>query len=358
VTAFFQMVLANLKMTARNRVALFWNLAFPLIFILLFGFLFAGDDLSISVGVAGADQSSLATSVVDAMRATDGFEVHTGAEQAELEKLRDGDRSVVVVFGAPNGAQQVPADIYWDSSNPQTGQVALSAVQSFLAQAGAAPGSERPIAVSVHSVDASGLKYIDFLVPGILAMTIMNSGMLGLASAFVSYRERGILRRIKATPFPLSSFIAARIVSQLLIAVVQAVILVSVGIVAVGLNINGNLIYALVIVIIGSLAFLSLGFVVASFARNQEAADSLANAVTFPMLFLGGVFFPTDAAPGVLQPIIRLLPLRYLADALRNVMVENAGLGAQWLNIGVLTLTAAVGFVLTVKLFRWESNAV
>lgn len=358
MTAFLHMVVANLKMTARNRVALFWNLAFPLIFILLFGFLFSGDDVTINVGVARADQSPIATSVVDAMKATDGFEVHVGDEQEELDKLRDGDRSVVIVFRAAVSGQPVPTDVYWDSSNPQTGQVALSAVQSFLAEAGAPPEATRPIAVTVHSVDSSGLSYIDFLVPGILAMTIMNSGMLGLASAFVSYRERGVLRRIKATPFPLTSFVAARIVSQLLIAVVQAVILVAVGILAVGLEINGNLLYALIIVVIGSLAFLSLGFVVASFARNQEAADSLANAVTFPMLFLGGVFFPTDAAPAVLQPIIRLMPLRYLADGLRNVMVENGALTAQWLNIGVLVLTTAVGFVLSVRLFRWESNAV
>ena len=358
MTAFLQMVLANLKMTARNRVALFWNLAFPLIFILLFGFLFSGDDVTIDVGVVGANQSPVATSVVDAMKATEGFEVHVGDEQAELEKLRDGDRSVVIVFGAPVAGQQMPTDVYWDSSNPQTGQVALNAVQSFLAQAGAPPESTRPIAVTVHSVDSSGLSYIDFLVPGILAMTIMNSGMLGLSSAFVSYRERGILRRIKATPFPLSSFIAAQIVTQLLIAVVQAIVLVAVGILAVGLEINGNLVYALVIVIIGSLAFLSLGFVISSFARNQEKADSLSNAITFPMLFLGGVFFPTDAAPAVLQPIIRLLPLRYLADALRSVMVKDGALTAQWLNIGILLLTAAVGFALTVRLFRWESNAV
>lgn len=358
MTAFLQMVLANLKMTVRNRVALFWNLAFPLIFILLFGFLFNNSDITIDVGVVGADQSPLATSVTDAMKSTDGFKVHTGDEQAELDKLRDGDRSVVVVFRPAEAGQQVPADVYWDSSSPQTGQVALNAVQSFLSQAGLPPESARPIAVSIHSVVSTGLSYVDFLVPGILAMTIMNSGILGLASAFVSYRERGILRRIKATPFPLSSFIAARIVSQLFIAVIQAIILVAVGILAVGLKINGNLFYALIIVILGSLAFLSVGFVVASFARNQEAADSLANAIAFPMLFLAGVFFPTDAAPAVLQPIIKLMPLRYLADGLRNVMVKNGGLSAQWLNISVLVFTAAVGFLLTLKLFRWDSSAV
>lgn len=358
MSAFLSMVLANLKMTARNRVALFWNLAFPLIFILLFGFLFSGDDITINVGVVGDDSSPVAASVVDTMRSTEGFEVHVGGDDEELDALRDGDRAVVVVFGAPDSSGAVPADLYWDSSDPQMGQVALNAVQSFLTQATAPPDGERALRVDVHSVDSSGLEYIDFLVPGILAMTIMNSGMLGLASAFVSYRERGILRRIRATPFPLSSFVAARIVSQLLIAVVQAVILVAVGIVAVGLRINGSLLAALVMVIFGSLAFLSLGFVVASFARDQEAADSLANAVTFPMLFLGGVFFPTDAAPSVLQPIIRVLPLRYLADALRSVMVEDGSLTGQWLNIAILLLTAAVGFVLTLRLFRWESRAV
>lgn len=351
------MIVANLKMSVRNRTALFWNLAFPLIFIVLFQFLFSGDSLSIDVGVVGEDTSPVATEVVSRMRDAEGFNVKSGSEQSELGKLDDGDRSVVVIFSPGTDGSELDARLYWDESDPQLGQVALSAVSQFLSDVNAGMTDGAPaIAVQTEAVESSEIKYMDFLIPGILAMSIMNSGMIGLASAFVTYRERGILRRIRATPFPLSSFILARILSQLVVSVAQAAILIVAGLVIANLTINGNLLYVFVMVTLGSLAFLSLGFVVAAFARNQETADSLANAFTFPMLFLGGVFFPVDSAPDWLQPIMRLIPLRYLADGLRNLMIHDASLAHEWLNVVVMLATAVVGFALALRFFRWESS--
>lgn len=350
------MLIANIKMNFRNRTALFWNLAFPLIFILLFGFIFGGDDVTIRIGIAGYETSAVAESIASDMRAAESFEVTTGEPEDELQALRDGDRNVVVVFDdLPDG--RVRASIFWDDTDPQFGQIALSVVRQYLLEANLnLSGGAGPIDIDVQAVQASGIEYIDFLVPGILAMSLMNSGMIGLASAFVTYREKGILRRIRATPFPLSSFITARILSQLVISVAQAAILVTVGILAVGLTIRGNLLYVLIMVIIGSLGFLSLGFVISAFARNQETADSLANGMSFPMLFLSGVFFPVDAAPSWLQPIMRIMPLRYLVDGLRNLMVRDGTLPEQWLNILVMLATGMVGFLLAVRFFRWESS--
>jgi ABC-2 type transport system permease protein len=353
---FRYMLLANVKMSFRNRTALFWNLAFPLIFILLFGFLFRGGDVSLRVGIAGHETSDVARAIASDMRAAEGFNATTGSAVDERAALSDGDRHVVVIFDTlPDG--RIHASVFWDETDPQFGQIALSAVRQYLLEANLAlTGEAGPIDIDVQAVQASGIDYIDFLVPGILAMSIMNSGMIGLASAFVTYREKGILRRIRATPFPLSSFITARILSQLVISVTQAVILVTVGILVVGLTVRGNLLNVLVMVIIGSLGFLSLGFVISAFARNQETADSLANGVSFPMLFLSGVFFPVDAAPAWLQPIMRIMPLRYLVDGLRNLMVRDGTLPEQWLNILVMLATGAIGFLLAVRFFRWESS--
>ncbi len=351
------MILANVKMSFRNRTALFWNLAFPLIFIVLFRFLFSGDDISIDVGIVGEDVSPVSQEVASAMRGADGFAVSTGSLASELDHLDDGDRSVVVVFEPGSQGSEVNARLYWDQTDPQFGQIALGAVNQFLSDANAGMTSGSPIiSVETQAVESSQIEYMDFLIPGILAMSIMNSGMIGLASAFVTYRERGILRRIRATPFPLSSFILARIVSQLIVSVAQAAVLIGAGLLIAGLTINGNLVYVFTMVTLGSLAFLSLGFVVAAFARNQETADSLANAFTFPMLFLGGVFFPVDSAPDWLQPIMRLIPLRYLADGLRNLMIRDSSLTSEWLNVAVMLATAIVGFSLALRFFRWESN--
>jgi ABC-2 type transport system permease protein len=354
--AFKAMTVANLKMTVRNRTALFWNLAFPLLFILLFGFLIGNDRFSFDIGVVGADTSEATLQIVEQLEASDAFSVKTGTQDAELEALRDGRRSVVIVF-SEGDAGQVQAHIYWDQSDPQMGTIALNAVRQFLSEANASlAGAPPAIDVQVQAVESDELDYIDFLIPGILAMSLMNSGMIGFASAFVSYRERGILRRIKATPFPLSSFIGARITSQLVVSVIQTIILVGVGMLLFDLSVTGSLLSVFAMVILGSLAFQSLGFVISAFAKNQEAADSISNAVSFPMLFLSGVFFPVDSAPAWLQPIMKLMPLRYLVDGLRDLMVRGASLTDIWLEILVMLVTAVVGFVLALRFFRWDAS--
>jgi ABC-2 type transport system permease protein len=350
------MILANFKMTLRNRTALFWNLAFPAIFIILFGLLLTMETDAFSIGVVGNETTEIARQVTGELGSSDAFDVSLGSRDAQLEALNNGDRSAVVVFSEGAAPGRAQAEIFYDQTDPQRGQIALSAVQQFLNQVNVeALGEQRPVTVSVQGIESQSLRYIDYLVPGILAMSIMNSGMIGLTTAFVSYREKGILRRIKATPFPLSSFIFARIMSQVVIAVVQAMILILLGMVLFDLQIDGSLINVVLMVTVGSLAFLSLGFMISSFARNQEAAASLGNALSFPMLFLSGVFFPVDNAPAWLQPITRIIPLTYLADGLRNVMVRGASLPAEWLNIAVLLLTCAIGLILSVRYFRWES---
>jgi ABC-2 type transport system permease protein len=353
--SFWAMVLANLKMTVRNRQALFWNLAFPAIFILIFGAVFDQDEgVSFDVGIAGAE-SPYREAVVAALEESDSFDLHVGDQDEELDQLRDSDRQYVLVFGEqPAGQDVAPVQVYYDEAQGPNGQVGLTILSQVMTQAA---GGENRLPITTQPIESLAIDYIDFFVPGILAMSLMNSGMIGLASAFVTYREKGILRRIRATPFPLSSFIAARILSQLVTSVMQAVILIGLGMLLFDLSITGNIMSVLLMVILGSLAFLSLGFVISAFARNQEAADSLANALSFPMLFLGGVFFPVDSAPEWLQPLMRIIPLRYLVDGLREIMVRGATLSDVWLDIVIMLATGAVGFMLALRFFRWESSA-
>lgn len=357
--AFRSMVVANLKMTVRNRTALFWLLAFPIIFIVLFGYLFGNSNQTIDVGIAGSDVSPAASQVTKQLQQTDGFKVHTGSSEAELSALKNGDRNVVIDFTPGANGQQVTANLYWDQSDPQTGQIALMAVQQFLSQANAQLSqAPQPIDVQVQGVTAKDTRYIDFLVPGILAMSIMSNGLQMLSGIFVAYRERGILRRIRATPFPLISFISARIVTQVMVAVAQAFILLAVGKMLFHIKISGSLGSIVVMVVLGALAFLAMGFFVAAVSRNTEVADSLSNALAFPMMFLGGVFFPVDSAPAWLRPITEIIPLTYLANGLRDIMVDGASLAHVWLPILVMLATGIISLLLSVRFFRWEARAV
>jgi ABC-2 type transport system permease protein len=342
----------------RNRTALFWNLVFPAIFIVLFGAIFSRDQgVEFSVGIAGGP-STYRDQVVEVMSGVDAYDVTIGDPDHELEALRDGDRQVVLVFASdpePAGGGLPGVELYFDASDGPTAQVAVGAVRQLLLMVATA-GLDQPLTIDERPVRADDVDFIDFFVPGILAMSLMNAGVIGTSTIFVSYRERGMLRRLRMTPFPLSSFIVARIVSQLIIAVAQTLILVGMARLLFGLDIRGNPLLILGVLVVGALAFLAIGFAISGIANNVETAAAYANLVTFPMLFLSGVFFSIDVAPAWLQPVTRALPLSYLVDALREPMTRDRGLEAIWIDLLVLMATFAVGMIVAVRLFRWDAT--
>lgn len=352
--SFWAMVEANLKMTVRNRTALFWNLAFPALFILIFGAVLGNDNgVSFDIGVVGSESVARERAVA-ALTGTEAFNVTTGTEGDEMEALEASDRDIVLVFGAPGADGASPSiQLYYDNTTGPNAQVAIGAVRQVLA---AAFGDGSGLEISEQSVSATSVSFIDFLVPGIIAMSLMNSGVIGLSTAFVSYRERGILRRIKVTPFPLGSFILARVVSQVLVAVAQSIILAGMAMLIFGLEVRGNLALILFVILLGALAFLAIGFAISGIARNTETAASYANLVTFPMLFLSGVFFPIDNAPEWLKPITRVLPLSYLVDALREPMTRGRGLDTIWVDVVVLAGTFVVAMAFAIRFFRWDAR--
>jgi len=357
--AMLAMITANLKMTVRNRSALFWNLLFPALFIVIFGALLSNtDSITIDVGITG-DSSSYEQAVTSTMQSDDTFNVTTDADkdqQAQLEELEDGDLDAVLVFGASaDGGTPPVVTVYYDDSNGPTANVTLSVVNQTLMSVAQA---ENPIAIVEQPVSGQDISYIDFLVPGIIAMSLMNSGVIGLSTAFVTYRERGILRRIRMTPFPLPNFILARVSSQVVVAFTQAAILLLLGKVLYGVTIEGNIALVAFVVLVGALAFLAIGFLMSSIARTTEEAAGLSNLITFPMLFLSGVFFDTDNAPDWLKPIVKVMPLHYLVEALRQPMTFGKGLSAIWVDLLVLAATFVIAVLLAVRFFRWDSRAV
>jgi ABC-2 type transport system permease protein len=211
-----------------------------------------------------------------------------------------------------------------------------------------------PVAISTQGIQGKNMSYVDFLVPGVLAMSVMNGGIVGLSAAFVVMRERSVLRRIKVTPFPMISFITARVATQLLVALCQAAILLGLAKLIFNLDIVGNLLEVAVFISLGSLTSLTIGFFVAGVSRKQESATALAQLISFPMLFLSGVFFPLDRSPVWLQDVAKALPLTYLADGLRQVMAYGASLTSLWGDLLALVLTTAIGLALAVRFFRWE----
>ncbi|MDQ3653865.1 MAG: ABC transporter permease [Chloroflexota bacterium] len=350
--SFWAMVVANLKMTVRNRQAIFWNLAFPAIFIIIFGTVFGGDATSsFDVGVTGP-QSAVREQVTAGLEANEGFNVHTGNQDDEFDALNNNDRQIVLVVPEAISAAN-PIGFYYNAQGGPTGSIAQAAVQNallgILGQAGGVP-------IEANPVSTLDINFIDFFIPGILAMSIMNSGVIGLSTAFTSFREKGILRRIKVTPFALWKFILARIVASMLVILATSAILIGLASLVWGFELRGSWLLSLLVIVVGSLTFLSIGYAISSFARNTEAAASYANLVTFPMLFLSGVFFPVTSMPDWLQPILNVLPLKYLVDALRQPMMYGRGLGDVWLDLLALLAVFAACMAFAVRFFRWEAT--
>jgi len=248
---------------------------------------------------------------------------------------------------------------YASNADPAQAQVSQGLLQQAVGQALFAPagaggnpgGFAAPL--TFESLESRDLGYIDFLVPGIVGMTIMQLGLFGVAFGFVQLKRSGALRRLFATPTSPAYFLSAQVLSRLIIGIVQVAILFAVGL-WFGLQMFGDYATLLVIVLFGSAIFLAVGFAIAGWAKNEDQAAPVANLVSLPMMFLSGVFFPRDAMPEFLQGVTQFMPLTYVNEALRSVVNDGAvlsSLGPQMLGMAVWLV---ITFVLAVVLFRWE----
>ncbi|MCC6703785.1 MAG: ABC transporter permease [Thermomicrobiales bacterium] len=349
------MIVANLKMTMRNRGAIFWNLLFPAIFIVIFGMVFGNDQtITIAVGVTGAD-SEYRQQVTYVFTEGDEFDLHESTDRAALmADLEDGELDAVVEFGESADNAFPPAVVHYNQANGPTADIVNSVIQQVLMGVAQA---ESPLEVTLEPVNSDSVSFIEFFVPGIVAMSLMNSGMIGLSTTFTTWRERGILRRMRLTPFPLPSFLLARILSQVVVAFAQTLILIGLATLLFDYRPTGNIFVITIAILAVSLAFLAIGFAISSVARTTESAAGISNLLVFPMLFLSGVFFETDSAPEWIQPLTRLLPLRFAVDALREPMTRGAGLIDIWQPLLALGVIFALALAFAARFFRWDSRA-
>lgn len=193
----------------------------------------------------------------------------------------------------------------------------------------------------------------DYILPGILSMALMQLGLFG-ALQFLSLRERKIIRGLSITPISQGSILSSEIIMRILIGFVQTGIIILLGVIVFDFTLEGNLIQIFSIVLLGSLTFVSLGYMLICFVKSMEGGNGLAQIVQLPMMFLSGIFFPVDMMPGFMQPVVKIIPLTYLADSLRQVMIGAPGNFSMRVNIVVLSSWLVFTFLITVKFWRWE----
>ncbi|MHB1127050.1 MAG: ABC transporter permease [Bacillota bacterium] len=354
-----KMTQATLKEMLRDRMAMFWFIAFPVLFILLFGMIFSneGNDQTFRVGLVAEDQGPLGTAAANALEAVPAFKLERGNLEDELDALKKGDRSLVIVLppeGADTAQQGMEIPLYYDAGKQITNQVLIPVVNDiFTAVERQVNNRPQLFLTKPRAVQTEKFRNIDFLLPGILAMALMQLGLFG-SLRLVSLKERKILKYLGATPLNRISLLGGEVIVRLLMSLLQAVILIVIGNLAFGARIVGSWLEVTGLVLLGAATFVSLGYMLVSFSKTEESAQGLIQVVQFPMMFLSGIFFPLSVMPGFLQPVIKAMPLTYLADALRQVIVGASPTYSLTTNLAILSAWLCVTLILTIRLWKWD----
>ena len=339
-----QLVLVRYREFFREPEAVFWVFVFPVL-------------LTAGLGIAFRNQAPAATpiAVVSGTPATDSartaletagdITVRALSDSAANEALRTGQVALVVAPGR-DGA----VEYRYDRERPEA-QTARLQVDAAV-QAGA--GRTNPVGVTERLVSEPGSRYVDFVVPGLLGMNLMGSGIWGLGFAIVDSRRKKLLKRLIATPMSRTQYLGSFVLSRLTMLIIEMGVLLGFAALAFHVPIRGSLLVLLGVCLLSALAFSALGLLIASRAQTVEGVSGLMNLVMLPMWIFSGVFFSASRFPDALQPFIQLLPLTAVNDALRATMIEGAGPGRLGPELAVIGAWLVVSFFLALRLFRWR----
>ncbi|HUW65209.1 MAG TPA: ABC transporter permease [Spirochaetia bacterium] len=350
-----QMTKAGFRMFLRNRGNLFWTFVLPIIMIVIFGAVFGRQSDTVAVGVWDRAGTPQAEAVVQELAKIPAFKLSDLAGDQALAAVRQQNVAALVElppsFGQGNDTVQV---LFSGGTAPQA-----SGVEAALRQLGMAVTLQRlhlPPAFTVQSTTVTGpnLNYIDFLVGGIIAMTIMQAGLFGVGIGIVEMRQRGVLRRLRATPLSPAAFLASRFLLYLVIAMAQAGVLLGIAMGFYHVHFAGNPALFLGICLLGAAVFVTLGLAISGLSRTVESANSISSVLNFLLMFLSGIFWQVSLMPQFFQWIARVSPLTYFADALRDVLTLGEGFAQVGRPLEVLMITGIVAALLAWRTYRWE----
>lgn len=369
MNGYWKMTQNGLRAFVRDRAGLFWSFFFPLFFIVIFGSIFgaAGDrakDMKFKVGLVNLDKSGVGAEVDRAFKAEKQLQLSTGAEADLTAKLHKGDLNAVVVVPAGlEGAFQtgVPnrVKVLFDPGSQQTSMMAVGQVQAVLGKLNFQLSGRPPVIVAAPEAaqpdpkEVGKVRQIDFLIPGILAMTITQLGLF-TAIPIINMREKGIMKRLRATPLSRTALVGSHVTQRLIIGMVQTLLIIGVGVTLFKFHVLGSWAALIGIVALGVLAFICVGAVLSAIAKTQESGMSLVQLVNFPMMFLSGIFFPIEIMPSFFQPIVKAMPTTYLADGLRHIMVGSPSAHSLTTDVAILSAWLVGGLFVASRMFRWE----
>lgn len=359
----------------RHKSRLMSIIIFPILMIALFGYGMGGSIENVPVVVVKQSNGPVTDNTLNTIKNMSLYNVKDiiGDPQRGKELVETGQVKAAIILpsdydnlNSPNAKSVV---IYIDSSDQMATQTLIPATQGLFNQISAQIGMKKleamnnpsqAIQVQSQGVQSTStlsavnyqnimnsinfqinkiygdIKYIDFLVPAILAMTIMMGAMFSMGEALAGERERGELARLFMTPTSVATVVGGKIISKLTIETARAILLIVAAIVLFGITINGSMVLTILLLVLSALCFVGFGIMISARVSTQEDYTQMVMPFTMPMMFVSGVFYPIETMPWVFQKLAYIFPLTYANDALRGVMLKGAGIGDIWIDIAVL----------------------
>lgn len=317
----------------RDRSSVSWNILMPVLIVIGFAFTFTGDFADqYKVGIANGQSTNAAltaflkTKYIEFINISDINQAIVKVERHQLDMLIDA-----------------ASNKYWVNNESPKGYLVERVMQA-----------STPATLQKQSVSGKPIRYVDWVVPGILSMNMMYSALFGVGFVIVRYRKNGMLKRLKATPLTAFEYLGAQIVSRLLLIMVVTIFIFYGTNLIIGYAMYGSHLSLFLVFALGAINMISLGLIIAARVRSEETAGGLLNLVSWPMMFLSGVWFSLEGTNPVMQKIAEILPLTHVTAAARAIMIDGAGLADVSYHLVVLLVQSIVFLVIGAWLFRWE----
>jgi ABC-type multidrug transport system permease subunit len=339
------------RLYSRDRVALFWTFAFPMLMLLGFGTIFRSGSAPAFTVVVSADTraSQAGRDLLGALERTP-LKLLELSPQAADARWKKGETATQL---APaSGGFALKVNTYLAAQGQMAAQIVQQA--NLAVQIRSAGAEPRWLPVQLESPgSAHASNYAAFLLPGLLGLNLLSMGLFSVGMVNVSYREKGKFRRLGVTPLPKWIFLMGQILHRLTVTFLQAALMLLLGRFAFGIANQGSYLLLAAVMALGTGCFMAMGFALAGFAQTSEGYAALSNVFFFPMTFLSGVYFTLDSAPRWMQQAVIVLPLAPFLKALRAVFNDGAGLAGHGAGMAIVAAWTAGCFMVALKRFKW-----
>jgi ABC-2 type transport system permease protein len=348
----------------RDRVAIFFTIAFPLIFLLIFGSFSKSDSVSFHIGLINQSKTGFAQKFEQDTRGSKMFKIDEKIKT--LDQAKDSmsrgvvDATIILPpeFGTVKAATKTPtgqALLYYDENSTQAAKTIQTVLDGEFEHFNShIVMVQTPFIVRAESTNTLGLSRLDYTVSGLIGFAIVGLGIFGPVNYFPQMKKEGVLRRLHITPLRVWQFFVSSVMSNSVIGLLSIAIMIAVATIVFNFHMVGNYIELAIFLVFGILTIFGIGLAIGGWAKNENQAAPLANIIVFPMLFLSGTFFPRFSMPEWLQNVTAFLPLTPIIDGIRMIATEGKHLWEIGPQIGLIAIWAVIIYAIAFRVFRWE----